>query len=206
MHQTRKASTTKLPIPRKGTKYIVRAAGYVDSSVPVLIAVRDMLKLAKTSKEVKNLVHNRLLKLNGKAVKDYHESIKLFNLFEAGKTYALSILPSGKFTFVETKNKNSRLCKITGKRMIGKNLFQFNLHDGSNITDKNTFTIGDSVYLSLDGKVVKTIPLKEGSDVFIMSGRHIGKEGKAGSMSGNRILVNFKENSAQIEKSRVVAL
>jgi hypothetical protein len=39
-----------------------------------------------------------------------------------------------------------------------------------------------------------------------MSGRHIGKEGKAGSMSGNRILVNFKENSAQIEKSRVVAL
>jgi len=36
-----------LPIPRTGTKYVVRAASYVGEGVPVVVAIRDMLQLAK---------------------------------------------------------------------------------------------------------------------------------------------------------------
>ena len=107
MHLTRQQITTKLPISRKGTKYIARAASHQDESVSTLLAVRDMLKLARTAKEVRKMVQEKMLKINGKAVMDLHESIKLFNLFEAGKVYRLSLLPTKKFTFEEISTKDA---------------------------------------------------------------------------------------------------
>ena len=63
MHQKRNNVTRKIPIIRKGSTYVVRAASSHKDSVPVLIAVRDMLKLAHTLKEVKYMIHLKLLKL-----------------------------------------------------------------------------------------------------------------------------------------------
>lgn len=206
MHQTRKESSMKLPIKRKGAKYVVRAFSHIQDSVPVLIAIRDMLKLAKTSNEVKKILQTQSIKLNGRIVKDYHESIKLFNILEANKIYFLSILPTGKFALIESKSKNSRLCKIINKRLLRTKLFQLNLHDGSNIITKDNFSVGESLYLDMNGKIVKRVPLEKGSRVFIMSGGHIGKEGEISAMSGNRAKIEFKEGSAEIEKSRIVAL
>ena len=82
MHLTRQQVTTKLPIPRKGTKYIARASSHLSDSVSVLLAVRDMLKLAKNAKEVRRMVQDKLLKINGTLVMHAHESIKLFNHLE----------------------------------------------------------------------------------------------------------------------------
>src|SRR3989338_6238831 len=123
MHQTRKGSTTKLPVPRKGTKYLVRASSHVRNSVPVLIAIRDMLKLARNSNEVKGLIHTKSLKINGKMVKDYHESIKLFNILEADKPYVLSILPSGIFSLLTILEPS---CRLNWKRLLF-NLFLFEI-------------------------------------------------------------------------------
>jgi ribosomal protein S4E len=53
MHQTRQQATTRLPITRKGTKYVARASSDLENSVPVVIAMRDILKLAKTKREVR---------------------------------------------------------------------------------------------------------------------------------------------------------
>ena len=53
---------------------------------------------------------------------------------------------------------------------------------------------------------MKHVPLKEGSKIFVMSGRHIGKEGIIESILDGRVLIKFTEGSAQIQKSRVVAL
>ena len=141
MHQTRKASSTKLPIPRKGTKYIARASSHLNDSVPVVIAIRDMLKLARTAKEVKEMIKDKLLKINGKIVRDYRESIRLFNIFEADKPYKLTILGTGKFAFEEEKNSELRTCKIVNKRLLKSGKIQFNLHDGSNILSKENMRI-----------------------------------------------------------------
>ena len=53
MYRTRQATPIKIPLPRKGTKYVVRASSHSNDSIPVSIAVRDMLNLAKNAKEVK---------------------------------------------------------------------------------------------------------------------------------------------------------
>ena len=59
MHLTRAQASNKIPIPRKGSKYVARPLMNLKDSVPVVIAVRDMLKLARTAKEVKKMIINK---------------------------------------------------------------------------------------------------------------------------------------------------
>ena len=83
MHQTRQETSKRLPIKRKGTKYVARAIGNQEHSVPVVIAVRDMLKLARTAKEVREMIKDKTLSIHGRIVDDYREAINLFNILKS---------------------------------------------------------------------------------------------------------------------------
>ncbi len=189
MHLIRQNVTTQLPIPRKGTKYIARASDHLSNAVTVLLAVRDMLKLAKTAKEVKKMVQDKLLKINGKSVMDMHESIKLFNLLEAGKVYRLSLLLTKKFTFEEILTKDAmkelRLVKVTNKRLITGGKIQLNLHDGSNILTSEKINVNDSLYLDAEGKIKKHLKLEKGKEALVIAGKHTGKRGTIESIEGS---------------------
>lgn len=189
MHLIRQNVTTQLPIPRKGTKYIARASNHLSNAVTVLLAVRDMLKLAKTAKEVKKMVQDKLLKINGKSVMDMHESIKLFNLLEAGKVYRLSLLPTKKFTFEEISTKDPvkelRLVKVTNKHLISGGKIQLNLHDGSNVITSEKINVNDSLYLDTEGKIKKHLKLEKGKEALVIAGKHTGKKGIIESIEHN---------------------
>lgn len=206
MKITRQQTTTRLPIPRKGTTYIARASSHWRSSVPVVIAIRDMLKMAQTAKEVKEMIKQKLLKVNGRIVEDYRESIRLFNILEAGKSYVLTILPTKKFKFEETKNKDIRLCKVINKKLLGKNTIQLNLHDGSNVISKDKIKVGDSLYLDFAGKIKKHIALEKGKEAFVMSGSYTGFEGKLEGVDGSAISIKFmgKEEPVSLDQSQVI--
>ena len=201
MHLTRSDAIKALPIPRKGTKYVARASSHLHDSVPVVIAVRDMLKLARTANEVKKMIQQKILKINGRSVKDYRESILLFNIFEADKTYELSILPTKKFFFKESGKKESRLCKVVGKSIVRKGLTQINLHDGSNILTKDKINVGDSVYLDFNGKIKKHITLDKDKEAFVFSGKYAGQQIKITDVEGNKIKVKMKGDTAELEES-----
>ena len=124
-HLKRTKAIRRLPIKRKGTKYIARASNHVKDGIPVVIAVRDILKLARNAKEVKKMVNEGLIKINGKKVKDIKESIRLFNILEADKRYVLTVLPTGRFSFEET-NSNYRLCSVSNKKMLRNKKIQLN--------------------------------------------------------------------------------
>lgn len=208
MHLKRQEAAIKLPIPRKGTTYIARALSHTNISVPVVIAVRDMLKLARTSKEVKEMINQKLLKINHRSVEDLRESIQLFNLFEAGKTYVLTLLPTGKFVFEEAKDPSIRLCKIINKTLIKKNKIQLNLHDGSNIISDGKYSIGDSLFLDSQNKIKKHISLQKEKQVLIASGKYIGLKGKIISIEGKTASIHLphKEKHVQLNQSQVVAI
>jgi len=168
MHLKRTQVSRRLPVPRKGTKYLARASSHFREGVPIVVALRDMLKLAKTSKEVKKMVNDRLIKINGKEVKDIKESLRLFGILKADKTYEIIILPTGRFKFEETKGA-SRFCKIVGKTVLRKNKIQLNLHDGTNIIydKKDKINVGDSVELDFNGKIKNVLPVEKGKKVFV---------------------------------------
>ena len=208
MHQKRQSTTTKLPITRKGTKYVARASSHLYNSVPVVIAIRDMLKLAKTLAEVKKMIKANLLKINGKNVKDYRESIKLFNILEADKIYQLRMLPTKRFVFNETKEKNKRVCKIINKKLLKNNKIQLNLHDGTNLITKDKISVHDSVYLNLEGKIISSEKMEKGKPIFVMSGKYAGKEGKIDSIDKPNVLTKLseKEEKVSLPKGNVIVL
>lgn len=206
MHQKRTTVSKKIPIPRKGTKYVVRSNSHLDNSVPVIVAVRDMLNLAKTLKEVKHMIHTGLLKINGRTVKDHKESIKIFNVLEADKAYVLELLPTGRFTLEETKDSKKRLCKVTNKKLITSNNIQFNLHDGSNVISKEKVSVGDSVYLDNSSKIVSVSKLEKGAKAFVISGKYIGLNGSVVSVSGKKVEIKLdnKEESTELSEKQLI--
>ena len=206
MHQTRQEAPKMLPIPRKGTKYVVRPLSNTRNSVSVVMATRDILRLAKTTREVKAMIHHKMLKLNGRVVHDVRESIKLFNIFEAGKSYRLSILPTKKFVLEETKEKDSRICKVISRKLISQGKIQINMHDGSNLITKDKINVGDTVYLDFSGKVKKHISLEKGRDVFVFSGKYSGCKGKILEVSGKSVKLNIngKEKTVEISESQLI--
>jgi small subunit ribosomal protein S4e len=208
MHQTRSKVTTKIPIERKTTKYVARSLGSLENSVPVVIAIRDMLHLARTKKEVEDMVHKKLLKVNGREVKDSREPIYLFNILEADKHYVLSLTHNNRFSLNETKNANQRICKIIGKKLLKEKKIQFNLHDGTNTLSKEKFAIGDSICFDLSGKVVKHLPLEKGKECFVVSGKYAGSTAKIESIEKNLVKIKIKEGdiTASINKSHLMVI
>lgn len=205
MHLKRQQATTKLPIPRKGTAFIARALSNTENSVPVVIAIRDMLKLARTAGEVKKMIKEKLLKINGRPVKDYRESISLFSLFEADKNYILTLLPTGKFIFEESKD-NLRLCKVVNKKLLKNNTIQVNLHDGSNLISKDKISVGDSIYLDLQGKIKKHIKLEKGKEAIVISGKYTGLKVKINSTEGKivEILIEEDEKLTKLNDNQII--
>jgi len=206
MHQKRQAVTKKIPIPRKGTKYVALSRVDIQNSVPVVVAIRDMLKLARTAKEVKKMIKQKLLKINGKEVKDYRDSIRLFNVLEAGKTYTLTITETGRFSFEESKEKN-RVGKVVDKTLLKGKKIQLNLHDGSNVISKDKIKTHDSVYLDSSNKITKHASLEKGKPCFIISGKYIGRKGKIESVDEKiKVKLEGKESSTNLEKRSVFVL
>lgn len=205
MHRTRIESSTKLPIQRRGTKYVARAASHLNESVSIVLAVRDMLNLARTAKEVKKMVQDKMLKINGRIVEDYRESILLFNILEADKAYELSLLPTKKFTLVPVKNSSQRLCKVVDKRLVKNGLTQLNLHDGTNVLTKSKIVVGDSVYLDMDAKIKDTISIEKGKKVFIISGKYMGHEAKVLSVENNNVNIEVNGGQTTVTKHVVIA-
>jgi len=205
MHQTRQQASTRLPIKRKGTKYVARASSDLENSVPVVIAVRDILKMAKTKREVKKMINQKMLKINGREVIDHNDAIKLFNIFEAGKTYVLKLSPTRKFFFEETKNTGERLCKVIGKKVLSGKKVQINLHDGTNVLGDNKLKTGDSVYLDSSGKIKRHVSPEKGKEVFVISGRYEGQHGKIAE-AGKKMLIKFKENSSTLDMKNLIVL
>ena len=182
MHQTRSEVNKKIPIKRKGTKYVAMSKMDKINSIPVVIAVRDILKLARNLKEVEKMIHQKLLKINGRLVKDHKSSIRLFNILEADKSYRLVLNNLGKFAFEEDDSKE-RLCKVINKTMYKKNQIQINLHEGTNVLTKDKINIDDSVYLDFSGKIKKHVSFEKGRKCFIISGKYLGQKGTINNVS-----------------------
>lgn len=206
MHQTRQEATTRLPIKRKGTQYVARASASLNNSVPVVIAIRDILNLAKTKREVKKMISQKMLKINGREVIDYGESIHLFNLLQADKTYVLKLSPTRKFFLEETKEVKERICKVIGKKLLPKKKIQINLHDGTNMIGDNKIKIGDSLYIDFSGKIKKHISPGKGGEVFIIAGKYEGQDGKITEVQDKKISIKFKDNSAVLNLENIFLL
>lgn len=183
-HQKRVASPTSWPITRKTHHWVVGAnAGphSKETGIPLLVVVRDLLKVANNSREAKRIVNEGTIFVDGKARSDYKYMVGLFDIVSIPSTneyYRVLLDARNRFKLYKEGAGALKLCRINNKTTVKKGAAQLNLHDGSNILASNDYNTFDTVLLGQDRKIVKHIPYKPGNLAMIVGGEHSGEIGK----------------------------
>jgi len=183
MHQKRITIAKTWFVPRTGTKYIAFAMSDMEKSLPLVVAMREILKLVKIKKELKVLLNSKQIFVNGKVVRETNYPIHLFDSLSmpAINKFYRAELNGKKIGFKEISEKESseRVYKVIGKKILAGKKVQINLSEGKNIISSEKINTGDFIILdNLKNKIKSIKPLKEGEEVIITSGKHIGKTGK----------------------------
>jgi len=183
-HLKRQKVPKNWPIPRKGTAYVVRPRFGINHGVPVLIVLRDLLNVAQNRREVKRVLHEKKILLNGKVVSEDRHPVMLYDiltLVPAKKNYRMTLKENGKFMVEEISEKKAgdKIVKVIGKKILKGKKIQLNLMDGRNFLTDMKCSINDSVAINLkEKKIDECLSLKEKAEVIIFAGKHAGKKGK----------------------------
>jgi len=212
-HIKRKAIEKSWPLPRKGTKYLIRPYPGKKSefSIPLGIALREILKIAATKREVKELLNNNEIIVDGKIRKEIKFPLNIFDVLsipKIKKDFRIILNEKGKLSFDEIKEKDIHLktCKVIGKKTIKNGIQQINCFDGRNLICKDKINVNDSIVYNLkENKIAKVLPLKTGAEVFITGGAHIGERGKITEINKN-IKIQIKNKNFEVHAKNIYAI
>jgi small subunit ribosomal protein S4e len=151
---------------------------------PLLIIVRDILKLAEDAKEAKRIIKSGEVLVDGKVRKDHAFPVGLFDTLaipKIKKFYRVVPAEDGlKIVEINEEEAKIKICRIEKKTVVKKGRIQLNLNDGKNLLlEKNGFCVGDSVLLELPSlKILQHIKLEKDCLGVIIKGKNSGKIAK----------------------------
>ncbi len=197
-HLKRLAAPKLWPIPRKvGGWFTIKpepGPHPKEMCLPLGIILRDLLGYARTLREIKIILNQELVEVDGRVRKSYKFPVGPFDVIHIKRVNEYyRILPHRnklilhKITAEEARFK---LCKIIGKRYYKNGWIQLNLTSGYNILFKtnteeerrkvlNTYFTNDTLKVSLpDLQVLNHYRFEKGAYCYIMAGRHMGEHGK----------------------------
>jgi small subunit ribosomal protein S4e len=173
-------------IAKKTTKFITKtsAGPHNANALPVALWLRDHMGFARTMKEVKQILSQNDVIINGRQCKDPKMGIGIFDIVvlpKIKKHYRILRDKDGRHVSIEidAEAAKTRLCKVKNKTVVRGGKVQLNMRDGANILADNTYKSGDSIILSLEPetrfKIVDHFPFAVGNMAMVIGGKHSGK-------------------------------
>ncbi len=212
-HLSRLAAPRAWPIKRKGIKWVAKPIPGVhnlETSIPLVIALRDLLGFAKISKNIKQALNTRTIFVNNRIETDIRFPIGIFDVLSIPKVkkyYRLIFNAKGKFNFVNISDKDAEILplKLVNKTVQKKGKVQLNFSNGWNfLADKIECSTNDTILFDLKERKIKNIlNLKKGVSVYIIGGKHIGKIGIFDKIKSTGLLKKNKIASIIIDKAKV---
>lgn len=182
-HLSRMAAPRSWAVKRKGNKFIARPLSgphALKESLTLDFILKETLNYAKTTQEVKLILNNSDVIVNGIVRKEHRFPVGIMDIVEIKKTNELFRVlfdKKGRIVLVPVKD-NIKLSKIVGKTVIKTGKLQINLHDGFNVlVDKFDGNVGDSVIVD-NQKIKNLFKLEKGSSIYLIGGKHTGIIGK----------------------------
>ena len=194
-HLKRKPAPKIWPIHRKEAVWTVMpkpGPHPLSRSIPLALILRDMLGLAKTAKEAKNIISQGKIMVDGKVRRDERFLVGLMDVIsipDAKQFYR--VLPSGKGLFLHSINADEatfKLCRVENKTTIKDKNIRLDLHDGASylLADDSSVTAQEDVYTTLDvlelsvpnREFIEHVKLAVGAPAIVIGGKNIGKFGK----------------------------
>lgn len=189
------------PIKRKETAFIAKpnaGAHSLHLGMPLGVMLKR-LGYADTTKEVKYMLNNKEVLVDGKRRKDHCFAIGLMDVLsikDANENFRILLNRKGVLEAcpIRGEDVNVKLCKITGKVIVKKKM-QLNMIDGRNmLAEKNIYKVGDSLLITLpDQKIKEHIPLKENCMVYLFRGKHAGYTGIVKEVKGSKVIYKNPE-------------
>jgi small subunit ribosomal protein S4e len=140
--------------------------------------------LARNMKEVKQILQQHDVVINGRACRDPRMGIGIFDIValpKINKFYRILRDKNGRHVSIpiDAEAAKTRLCKVKNKSTVSGGRVQLNMRDGSNLLADNTYKSGDSLVLSLEPetrfKIIDHFPFAVGNMAMIIGGKHSGK-------------------------------
>src|SRR3989338_500949 len=213
-HLKRIAAPKSWLINRKSSTFIVRpnpGAHALDKGLPLGVIIRDNLKLAQSMVEVKRLLNNNEVLIDGRRRKDHRMITGLFDVISIPKMkkfYRVELDNKGRLNIVELSEEQSRskLCKVVGKKLLKKGVIQLGLHDGKTLAGLTSggrgLSVGDSVIIELPSlKITKTFSLKPGAKVLLTSGKHGGISCELEQITSDKVVCQAGREQIETAKS-----
>ena len=190
------------PLARKAESYVTTPMPGPHPKykcMPLRVVIRDSLKLAESTGEVKSILNAGKVLVDGKVRKEPHFPVGFMDVLEIPELHAKYRAVINKRGLVLEKigeeEVKVKLCRITGKTVLKGGNHQLNLHDGRNILSKDPYRVGDSVMIGVPSqRILKHFSLKKGEPALIIAGRNMGVTGR---------IKDVKDRKNMLEKSTV---
>ena len=200
-HMKRLLAPKHWRVPKKVKKWIVRprpGPHKLLESIPLLVVVRDLLKLADSGKEAKAIVKKRQVIVDGRVRIDHKYGVGMMDVISVPELKLhYRVVPSAKglqLVKIPAAEAAKKICRINNKTTVREGLTQLNLHDGrSLLVEKDVYKTGDSVLIELPSqKILQHVKFEKGSLALITKGKNAGKLARI-----NEIFVAKKKEPAK---------
>ena len=197
-------------VEKKSTKYITRpksGAHSFELGMSLNILFKDILKFCKTTKEVKAILQDKEILVDGKRRYDYKAMIGFMDVLgipSLKEYYRIILNDKGNLETLKIKSNEAELkiSKIINKRALGKNKVQINMSDGRNLILKDSkYAVGDSLLITLPKQEVKEhLKLDKGAIVTFLGGKFIGQIATIEEVKGSIILAKITDKPIETVK------
>jgi len=207
-HLKRYNAPTSWTLLRKTTKFVTKPSPGphgTAQAMPLSMWLRT-LGLAKTQREIKKILQNKKVLVDGRRVLNQRFPVGMFDILsipEVNLAYHIGIDTKGRLTLEKLEGAAlQKPCQIIGKTVLKNNKIQIHLYDSRNISlDKNMYCVGDTIVVQVpEQKVVKHIPLAQGSKIILVGGSHVGTTGMVEKIEGRRLWCKSPEGTIETRK------
>jgi small subunit ribosomal protein S4e len=178
----------------------------------VTVVLRDMLQVCTTAAEVRAVIFEKGILVDGKVVSNHKQGIGLMDVVslpKAGATYRMVLDRRGKLQLAKIPAEKAawKLCRIENKTVVSGGKVQLNLHDGRNVmVEKDSYKTGDVLKVEVPSqKVLEQYSLDKGALTLITSGSHVGETAVVDEYVITRLasenLVKFKDGTSTVKSN-----
>ncbi|MCX8146983.1 MAG: 30S ribosomal protein S4e [Candidatus Woesearchaeota archaeon] len=178
-------------------------------------ALKELIKCAKTRKEVRIILNKKDILVDGKKRKELKLPVGLMDVVsipEIKENYRILLDKKGNLYALKIDEEDASIkpCKIIGKKTIKKGITQLNLFGSRNILVKKggeEYKVGDTLVISLPKQEVKEhLKLEKGNVVYLMGGKYIGNVGIIEKLEGDKITIKIDDVDVTTKKDYAIVI
>lgn len=200
------------PILRKEYVWVVKpnpGPHPMNRCIPLLILIRDILKIAENARESKRIIFDGNVYVDGIVRRDYKFPVGLMDVVKipvANISIRIIPYPAKYLWYVNIPEEEERLklVRIENKTLVKGGNIQLNLHDGRNIIVKRSqsesinYKTYDTLLIEVPSQtIIKHIPLEVNKFAIVIDGRNVGRIGK---------IISINERAGMKRKHALITL